>query len=267
MAKQLNSGIYALICDANNKLYVGSAVRLSSRRSNHFRNLIKNTHPCRHLQNAWNKYGNKHFHFEIIEHILPNKLLTTEQKWLDHYWDTGRLFNTRRIAHSNYGIKSSQQTKDMISIFQKRRASTKEGREQIQSSLSKAAMVRWSPKAAEKRINSLRIWATTDDARKHLAKIQKLSKSVESIKKLSASMKKWSTTNEGRVAIQKANAASTKSRRVLTKEQVNEIMVRISHGECRKRLAVKFKVSKETIRRVATHKYCLFVENTRNENV
>ena len=51
----------------NSNLYIGITGDLKQRRNRHFSKLRKNEHFNPHLQNAWNKYGEENFIFEMIE--------------------------------------------------------------------------------------------------------------------------------------------------------------------------------------------------------
>lgn len=76
-------GIYKIINVINNKFYVGSAVDLKRRKTRHFSELRKNKHNNRHLQAAWNKYGEQAFVFVVIEDVAPDAdLLAAENVWL-----------------------------------------------------------------------------------------------------------------------------------------------------------------------------------------
>jgi len=102
------TGIYWIRNLINNKVYIGSAVCLTSRKNGHKRNLMRNKHPNKHLQLSVNKYGYKNFIFEIIEKLENNeKLLEREQYWLDLYksYDREKGYNYRKIAQSNLGLK------------------------------------------------------------------------------------------------------------------------------------------------------------------
>lgn len=60
--------VYQIRNLVNGKLYVGSTVRHTYvRKYEHFGSLRKNKHRNAHLQNAFNKYGEEFFLFEIIE--------------------------------------------------------------------------------------------------------------------------------------------------------------------------------------------------------
>lgn len=80
------SGIYKIINTTNNKFYVGSAVNLQRRRARHFSELRSKKHSNKHLQAAWNKYGEAAFIFVVVEHVADiATILAVENKWLkDH---------------------------------------------------------------------------------------------------------------------------------------------------------------------------------------
>jgi len=76
-------GIYKIINVVNNKFYVGSAVRLSRRRTRHFSELRTNRHNNAKLQAAWNKYGESSFIFVVVEELPDDAdLLAAEDRWL-----------------------------------------------------------------------------------------------------------------------------------------------------------------------------------------
>lgn len=77
------SGIYKIINKLNGKYYVGSANVISRRWRDHIHKLKKDTHSNKRLQNAWNKYGENSFTFEIVEIISCEDLLQAEQRYLN----------------------------------------------------------------------------------------------------------------------------------------------------------------------------------------
>lgn len=78
----LKSGIYQIKNITNNKLYIGSSLRIKKRWQWHRSMLRLNKHYNSYLQNAWNKYGEKSFIFEILLEIKEN-LKENEQIFLD----------------------------------------------------------------------------------------------------------------------------------------------------------------------------------------
>jgi len=88
------SGIYKIINVVNNKFYVGSAVDLRKRKTRHFCELRNNRHNNRHLQAAWNKYGEKAFTFVIVEeHPNGADLLAAENVWLKEHVGKDYCYN------------------------------------------------------------------------------------------------------------------------------------------------------------------------------
>lgn len=79
MAAQPMSGIYEIVNRVNGKRYVGSAVDLSQRWREHRSGLARGKHHSRHLQAAWNKYGDTSFEFRVLKECAPIDLLREEQ--------------------------------------------------------------------------------------------------------------------------------------------------------------------------------------------
>jgi group I intron endonuclease len=105
------SGIYMIKCASNQGIYIGSAKNLKFRKNKHFYMLKLNKHPNQYLQNSFNKYGIENFTFEILEIINDLKFLVEkEQQWINRYSIIkSTLFNIRKEARSNLGIKVSDQ--------------------------------------------------------------------------------------------------------------------------------------------------------------
>ena len=79
-------GIYQIVNLIDGKKYVGSSKNLYKRKSSHFYNLKNNKHRNCHLQNAFNKYGEENFSFEVIEFVNTiYELLPKEQYYIDLY--------------------------------------------------------------------------------------------------------------------------------------------------------------------------------------
>lgn len=78
-------GIYGIINLINDKKYIGSSINIRHRFITHKCYLRKNIHSNKHLQSAWNKYGEENFKFELIEECEEDKLIEREQYWIDYY--------------------------------------------------------------------------------------------------------------------------------------------------------------------------------------
>jgi len=107
--KQL-SGIYKIICLANNKFYIGSSENIDKRLKNHIRLLKNNKHFNPHLQNAWYKYKEENFRFEIVETVHDIKQLLIREKW----WIDKTNCCNRKIG---FNISSSPQASGRIRLI------------------------------------------------------------------------------------------------------------------------------------------------------
>jgi len=80
--EQRNScGVYKIINTVNNKCYIGSSINIRKRKSQHQLRLRNNKHGNIYLQNAWNKYGEDKFVFEIIWYCKKEEQQESEQKY------------------------------------------------------------------------------------------------------------------------------------------------------------------------------------------
>lgn len=93
--------IYKIRNVVNQKFYVGSAVDTRSRFRQHRRLLKKGTHHCKHLQAAWNKYGEDAFKFEVVEHVSSRDVLeAAEDVWLLEHVGKPHCYNKGRSARA-----------------------------------------------------------------------------------------------------------------------------------------------------------------------
>jgi group I intron endonuclease len=96
-------GIYKIINIVNNKFYVGSAVKLSRRRTRHFSELRTNRHNNAKLQAAWNKYGEAAFVFVVVEELPEGAdLLAAEDRWLKEHVGNDYCYNIGTTATAPY---------------------------------------------------------------------------------------------------------------------------------------------------------------------
>lgn len=107
--------IYSILNKSNGKIYIGLTSDPSDRFSRHKYKLNMGKHFNPHLQNAWNKYGENSFEFNIIEHCDDEELGENERWWIDHLDSTNRDigYNIRTGGDSNF--KHSEETKLKIS--------------------------------------------------------------------------------------------------------------------------------------------------------
>jgi group I intron endonuclease len=114
------SGIYIITNKINNKVYIGQSIDLWTRiNEGYLQKLPKNKGHNRHLQRAWNKYGEESFTFEIIEYVDDyEKLNERETYWMHKYKSYDKIFgyNIDPIGGSKRGTKVSEEQKRKQSI-------------------------------------------------------------------------------------------------------------------------------------------------------
>ena len=104
----MTCGIYMIQNKINGKLYIGQAVDIERRWVDHKRKLGKGCHGNKHLQTAWNKYGEDNFDFGVICKCDESQLNTMEQ-----YYIFELMTYDREMGYNgNYGGKSGRLTKE-----------------------------------------------------------------------------------------------------------------------------------------------------------
>ena len=77
------SGIYEILNTVNGKRYIGQTTLFSKRWNRHRNSLRKGTHTNQHLQNAWDRDGEKAFKFAELGHCPRGDMTLCEQAWMD----------------------------------------------------------------------------------------------------------------------------------------------------------------------------------------
>ena len=127
-------GVYQIYNKTNNKRYIGSSLHVRKRWTQHLHLLRNKKHHSKHLQCAWNKYGEDQFIFSCIEYCDPECLLQTEHKYIQQY----------KATDSKYGYNVTEDVEHVAVL-------SKEDREKI----SKAGIGRkWTKEQREKFIKS-----------------------------------------------------------------------------------------------------------------
>ena len=95
----LTQVIYKIINLVNDKFYVGSTTNKKVRFREHRKQLRGNRHHCKHLQAAWNKYGEAKFDFVVVEVVDGNRdLLAAEDRWLSEHVGKEYCYNSGATA-------------------------------------------------------------------------------------------------------------------------------------------------------------------------
>ena len=123
---QNNCGIYCITNLSNGKKYVGRAVFLNYRIRGHKNALRCLKHVNKHLQNAWDKYGEKNFKFEPIFLCNRQDLNTSEIFFINHFKTTDNEFG--------YNVYEGGATTDIPIKIKEKRLLTDEHKEKIRKS-------------------------------------------------------------------------------------------------------------------------------------
>lgn len=231
------SGIYKIVCVPTGKVYVGSAVDLQVRKRSHWATLRRSSHKNRHLQNAWNKYGESAFEFQVIEQVLIPFLIEREQYWLDKLqaYDRQHGYNARIIADSNRGLVRSEELRrrwSELKLGKKRGPMSQAHREAL--SLAKRGKKRkpYSPEARLRRGAAMRGRKLSSETRAKIGAANRGKKPSEATRaaQFEATSKLWLVVDpdgneqvikglegfcrkHGLIAVSMANVAKGKQRR------------------------------------------------------
>lgn len=213
-------GIYKIVNLTDGKIYIGSCKSFKKRAYQHCSRLKRRVHANNHLQNAWNKWGEESFLFEVVEVIEGNKESRTlrEQELIDKQLEAD---NWQRC----YNIK-----KKTVSSDRKYWSRTQDGfSEEHKKNLSKALKKHYrnNPEACQaisKRMKGVqqRLGQThTEDTKRKMSESQKGRKHTEEAKtKMSESHlgKVISTTTRKKISeATKGKTVSKKTRQKISK--------------------------------------------------
>jgi group I intron endonuclease len=138
-------GIYEIYHKLTRRRYIGSSSEVEKRLYHHLVKLRTNSHPCQHMQNVWNKYGDKDFVFFLIETCAVEDLIRREQFYIDRVPIKQRL-NVLPVAGSARGFRPSEETRKKMSESAKKFGSSEKER--------KARSERAKKQHAEKKLGS-----------------------------------------------------------------------------------------------------------------
>lgn len=108
-----NGGIYCITNLNNNKRYIGQTYDLKYRWMRYKSDLNCGSHHNKHLQSAWNKYGEENFIFEELEYCSLEQLDEREIYWIGYYNSQNQEFGYN-LADGGLGCRGYKHTEEEI---------------------------------------------------------------------------------------------------------------------------------------------------------
>ncbi len=215
-----NIGVYQI--ELNGKKYVGStALTFKERWYFHLQKLRKGNHKNRHLQSAFNKYGEENLKFSILEIVrTSDELIIAEQWYID---ELKPEYNIRKVANDNRGIKFSNETKAKMSKAQmgNKKNLGRKLTEEIKQKISEANKGKVRSEETKHKISeNSKLQFSTKEARQKLGEVNKGNKYRLGIKCSEESRRKMTEAkkgNKGRLG-QKLSEEHKQKLRVLAKK-------------------------------------------------
>lgn len=126
------SGVYIIINTKSGRRYIGSSVNTQARFKSHLRSLGQGSHANRHLQRAWEHYGEDAFQFSILEYCIPEDCRTREQWYLDQV-EPDNLYNIAKntdnpVSGVRAGKKNSPEQNAKIGAANRGRPNPRKGK-------------------------------------------------------------------------------------------------------------------------------------------
>lgn len=223
-------GIYKIKNKIDNKFYIGSSTNIKQRWYRHKSMLRNNCHCNEHLQNAWNKYGENCFEFEIVCFVEKENLFEMEQK----------LILNLNCCDKTIGYNKTENT--FAPMLGKKMSC--EQKQKISDSLKGRKL---SNQTKNKISNSNKGKTRTEEQKTNLSLVKK-GKSIKSFKRTEENKKKISDYAKTRTGVKNSNAK-------LTQEQIQQICIDFEKNELSlNEIAKKYNVSLSTIKRIKYNK-------------
>ena len=212
---ELLPGVYAIYNTVNGKVYIGSAIKPRQRWYIHRSKLRRKIHENKHLQSAWDKYGEPVFEFVVVENCKAEDCILREQASIDGFKATDKKYGYNKNLHagSSLGVKASFATKAKMSIIHKSLGISSETRKKMVA--SRKQNTAWhSPEARAKIAATLTGRKHTDASRAKMSATRKTSKAVKAqLKRLHALKNQWWIGRHHTEAAKAKISASAKLRR------------------------------------------------------
>lgn len=125
-------GVYSITNKLNNKKYIGKSDNIYVRWDEHRKDLNKCVHHNKHLQRAWNKYGEENFIFEIVEKCKNDDIAYQRERYWVRYYDSFKNgYNMNEGGTGGLGYTHTEENIEKMSKLQKERMKNPKAREKL----------------------------------------------------------------------------------------------------------------------------------------
>lgn len=236
------SGIYIIRNLINDKFYIGQAQDLHRRWKEHRNALRGNYHVNRHLQSAWNKYGENAFKFIVLEYCDIEQLDECEQVYLDNHAQKDNCYNIAIDAKApTRGLKYSEESRRKIS--ESRRNISDETRRKI----SEANRGRKVSNETRRKMSETASNRSEETRRKMGDAGRGRIVSDETRRKHSEASRGKTHSIEVREKMSETSRGENNNAAKLTNTDILEIRCLSSEGWTQTALGIRFRVSRRTI--------------------
>lgn len=205
------AGIYQIRNTVNEKRYIGSAAVFARRWGQHREQLRKGKHHARHLQAAWNKYGEKAFIFEPLITCTKSMLIHYEQQFLDQW---SPEYNSSPTAGNTVGVACSPEKKAKLRKAHTGKVLSPDHKAKVVAALAEYRKTDEYKEMCRERITAVaKLPQTREAARKRMTEMVR---TPEMCAKISASKKgkKANLTPEGKASQRAAVINYNKTREI-----------------------------------------------------
>lgn len=98
------SGVYAISCSGNGKVYVGCSKNIPERLRSHINKLSAGSHKNIHMQRAWAKFGRESFYAYVVQYA-SHDVFDQEVSWIK---DLGSYENGFNMTKGGEGVKNDE---------------------------------------------------------------------------------------------------------------------------------------------------------------
>lgn len=250
----MTCGVYSITNAKTQKRYIGSSVNIEKRWKQHRIDLRARKHHSRHLQAAWDKYGEDVFRFELVTTCEREDLVAQEQFWIDAFQaaDYKHGYNLAPVADSALGTKRSAETKAKLSASHKGYKPSEETRARLSIAI-RAAQNR--PEVRAKRVASHLGQKRSPEARANMSAARLgWQYSPETRAKMSEAAKRRRTTAETRAKMSATHHKLSSGNYKLIDDDVRQIRRLLSMGKTQDEIAAMFGVSSSCISHIKSGK-------------